>query len=248
MSGTAALGLPRMVDATKVATALAAKGGVPDLVNSFERARRIISCYADLQFAKQACEALAEIEPAEDHKGGASATLRQSLMFSAVSYYARATVTQSKSKGKGERGPSRPVFDERLEAMHENVINIRNKALAHVYLDDVDGEDDWHSAKVLMIEKPGGWWPASVTISSHYDPQVVRDLRELIPVAIAQIDDRVRERQDRAVKLLSQAVAERPFDLQFEDFAVDLVETFGSEEAAYTFYSGLMGQGPAAQL
>lgn len=225
---------PLMVDAQLLAIALSKNPSAhPDLVRSFERARRAISCAVDLEHAQDNCDALARLEPVAEHKQQFDDTIRQALMFSALSLYTRATLTNGT---QGERGPSSISYDSPYDDMHKEIVDIRNMVLAHVYIGREVGGHEWHSARVVLVQDEDEWSPLSLAASSDYSPEAIETLRKLLPIATAQIKQRVEERQNIAMDRLRQSYpAGETFN--FDEIKFDLAEFVGGEEAAQRFWS-----------
>lgn len=153
------------------------------------------------------------------------------LLMSAVMLYARATGT---SGSQGERGSISIIGKLTADQLddHETLIEIRNRALAHVYAGEVTADGVWHDERLFAVDCGAiGWQPASVTKRFQFNQSTFDRLRRQVPVAHALLLARFHERIGQLTDLLNRrndATAEL-----FESHLFNPVEIFGSVEGVW---------------
>jgi hypothetical protein len=230
--------LPDFTDLRQIALALPEQGKFEDLRHAIESVWRAQSCNADLRQAADACDALRELRSSPRKRGSlARATTENALLVTGVMLYARATGTSGKM---GERGSiqidqKQLTSDQRDD--HARLIDIRNRALAHVYRDTPIGENFWHEDLIFAVDRAElGWKPAvgSNRISFHLET-FDRLLRQL-PVADALLMRAFHRRMDAMTRMINAASA--PLDL-FLRFRFDPLEKFGGVKAVEQILAGI---------
>lgn len=175
--------LPDFCDLIALADALEQDSGKVRLVDTIRRAGRAQSCRADLELAKNSCEAIAQFDlPSMTATILHRQTARNALLMNAILLYARATST---GKKLGERG-STSIEDRlppELRADHRQIVNIRDRAYAHVYANEPIGDRIWHREAIFAVRIDDEWQPASITRRIQENPKVLQQLRKLLPLA-----------------------------------------------------------------
>ena len=153
------------------------------------------------------------------------------LLMSAVTLYARATRT---SGSQGERGSVSIVAKlspAQLED-HEVLIDIRNRALAHVYSGEATADGVWHDERLFAVDCGDiGWQPASVTKRFQFNQSTFDRLLRQIPVAHALLLARFHERIHQLTDLLNRSDA-ATVEL-FESHLFNPVGLFGSIDGVW---------------
>ncbi|MBB3348335.1 hypothetical protein [Sphingomonas sp. BK069] len=229
---------PIAIDLARVASRLNDQVACPDLVKVIERTRRVASCVVDLEHAADALKVLADLDP-QALPDSVVRPLRQSLLYSALSWYARATSTAAQ---RGERGSFAPRFDARLAEMHGKIRHLRNTAFAHVDFDAEGHDFSWHSACVALVMDGVRQGVFSIAASSDYDPEISDMLTELVPAAHEQMLELESKARGTAVRMLAD-VAGDGFEVTMEDDALDLAHHFGSDEGGAVYLRALLDQG-----
>ena len=234
--------LPVTVDLMKLAASLEARGISRSLAGSLRTAWRAQSCLADLRHAQGACDSF----DALSHLAGTPDAptlfhLRSGVLASAVLLYTRATSTSSGKKterGAVQLDASKLTTDQRAD--HDAIVRVRNGALGHVESGSKIVGDYWHRDFVFAKQMADGNWnvaAASTSIGVH--DATLAALRRVLPVAVAQLEEKCRKRLEGAMQII------RDLDLKSEDllrYQVNPVEWFGSIEAALMALSGKPGE------
>lgn len=239
--------LPVVVDLMKLAASIEARGGNRKVSGALRNAWRAQSCLADLKQAQSASDAFAAFAGQSEHLDPATLFQTQSALISmAVILYARATSTGG---GKGERG-SIQLDAGKLTAEqqqdHEMLVRLRNGAIGHVETGARIAGDVWH--RDFLFAKStgaGNWGVASASLSVGFQVEVAEALRRQVPVAMALVSTRSRERLDKAIAALREQGLN---DRKLLKHQVDPVEWFGSIEAALLALSGGEGEETSAWL
>jgi hypothetical protein len=214
------------IDLSLAAEALKKDDGDRALLNAIERVRRLASCAVDLEHARKACAVLDRLEEA-DLPDTDKRPIKQSLLYSAISWYIRATWTSAR---KGERGSFAPKFDGHLAAMHDQIRDLRNGALAHVNFDaDNGGDHPWHNACVALVADGERSAVYAFAGSTDFDESVQQILAVLVPAAQQQMAGSLDDARRSVEKMVAMAtVGGVEFDI--ERYGVDLRLLFGSIE------------------
>lgn len=229
---------PDFTDLRQIALALEGNAELEELRRTIESAWRAQSCNADLRQAADACDALSALRRSPRQRNSlARATTENALLATGVMLYARATATSGQ---RGERGSIQ--LDEKSltaeqRADHTVLLEIRNRALAHVYRESPIAENFWHEDLVFAVDlAERGWKPAvgSNRISFHV-PTFERLLRQ-ISVADVLLMRAFHKRMDAMTRLINEASA--PLNL-FLRFRFDPVQRFGGVQAVEQILAGI---------
>jgi hypothetical protein len=232
------MALPHFTDLRQIAVALKGNADFKELRHTIEGVWRAQSCNADIRQAADACNALSILRQSPRRRGSLDrATTENALLVTAVLLYARATGTSGQT---GERGSiqldQKNLSPGQLDD-HVRLLNIRNRALAHVYRESPIGDDLWHEDLVFAVDMGElGWKPAagSNRISFHV-PTFERLLRQ-IPVADALLMRAFHKRMNAMTRMMNEASV--PLDL-FLRHRFDPVAAFGGVQAAQKIIDGI---------
>jgi len=229
---------PDFTDLRQIAHALENNSAFEQLRQTIESVWRAQSCNADLRQASDACDALSDLRRSPRQQNSlARATTESALLATGVMLYARGTGTAGQ---KGERG-SIQLDEKNLTkdqwADHAVILEVRNRALAHVYRDSAIAENFWHEDIMFAVDlAERGWKPAvgSNRISFHV-PTFERLLRQ-IPVAETLLMRAFHKRMDAMTRMINEASA--PLDM-FLRFRFDPVQKFGGVKAVENILAGI---------
>jgi len=224
--------LPRFTDLRAVARDLSGSPQFAKLDKAIRQTAMVQSCVGDLSLAKTTCEALAELRASPRKRGSVHrAATEFALLMSAVTLYARATRT---SGSQGERGSVSIVGKLTADQLedHEALIDIRNRALAHVYSGEATADGVWHVERLFAVDYGDiGWQPASVTKRFQFNQSTFARLLRQIPVAHALVLARFHERIRQLTDLLNGS-NDATVEL-FESHLFNPVEIFGSVDGVW---------------
>jgi hypothetical protein len=152
-----------------------------------------------------------------------------------VLLYGRATVTNT---GRRERGAITIAAGLTLEQLadHEALLEVRNRAIAHVYLNETVGGEAWHHGLVFFIESGEGWRPAGASKSYQFHRETFERLKRQLPIAANLIRSRFRHRADAIATALNEGGV--PIEL-IEANLFDPIECFGSAAAVARILEGM---------
>ncbi|TCP95872.1 hypothetical protein C8J46_11127 [Sphingomonas sp. PP-F2F-A104-K0414] len=173
------------------------------LVNIFYQAELVQGCGADVLQAAACLRSLDELEATIKDILPHHKTLQQALINSAIILYARGTHPGAESGGRGAV-KTKKLLPNELRPLHDAIIEVRNKAVAHVHLGN--GLDAWHQTFAVMAPtgNAGGWQPAMVTRAHIYNRDVIDKLRILIPAVEAIFQERYQDFLRQAAKLFNE--------------------------------------------
>ncbi|HTU13051.1 MAG TPA: hypothetical protein VMG08_19335 [Allosphingosinicella sp.] len=151
--------IPQFTDLRKIAVALEGNADFNELRHTIESVWRAQSCNADIRQAADACEALQVLRRSPRQQPSLTrATTENALLVTGVLLYARATGT---SGGKGERGSiqlDHKNLSQEQRTDHAILLEIRNRALAHVYRESPIADNLWHEDLVFAVDlEELGW-------------------------------------------------------------------------------------------
>jgi len=179
------MGFPDFTDLRRIAAELTGNKEFDKLRKLIEQVWRVQSCITDLRQSADCCDALTTLLISPRQKQSASrATTENSLLMSGVMFYARATGTSGQL---GERG-SIKLDDKKLTTEqridHKNLLEIRNRAFAHVYRESPIASNLWHDDMVFAVDLADqGWKPAVSSSRISFHVLTFQRLLRQIPVA-----------------------------------------------------------------
>jgi len=157
--------------------------------------------------------------------------------MSAVMLYARATRTSGQTNERGSIQLAESKMTPEQNADHINLLEVRNRALAHVYRESPIASYIWHEDVVFAVDlAEQGWKPAvgSNRISFHV-PTFERLLRQ-IPVAEEFLMRAFHRRMNATMQMMNDGSV--PLDL-FLRCRFDPVAKFGGVKAVEHILAGI---------
>jgi hypothetical protein len=230
------LELPRFTDLRGMAGDLSDNPLYRKLATTIGKAATAQSCASDLAQARTVCQALDALLASPRKKGSIERSATENaLLMTGVLLYVRATST---SGGKGERGSidisSKLNEDQLID--HKALVEVRNRALAHVYSRELVANDLWHEDQLFLVETEQGWKPAAATKRFQFHRPTLDRLRNQVPVASALITAIFHKHTNRLTELLSS----NPVELAlFEKNLFDPIPFFGSEQGVLSALAGM---------
>jgi hypothetical protein len=242
--GQSKMTLPRFTDLRGIVRDIQDDPAYPGLANTIRRASTAQSCVSDLRQAETCCEALEALLLSPRKKGTMTrSTTENALLMTGVLLYARATST---SGSMGERGST--DISSKLDAAqlieHEALLEVRNRALAHVYSRTMIADGVWHDDTFFLVETDQGWKPAAGTKRFLFHRPTFDRLRRQLPIAGRLVKEVYHKRLNRLTDLLSENPVEWAI---FEKNLFDPIQFFGSEQGVLNALAG-MSDGEASGL
>jgi hypothetical protein len=198
-------GLPTFVDVNALLGEFSALPAAGKLTKAIKKAMLYQSCRSDLAQAASSMDALKNLQRSPRKSGTIEKTTTEAaLLTQAVILYVRATHGSGK---RGERGSVqiRAKLSPELQNDHDLLARLRNRALAHVYHDEIIGNEIWTEQAILLIEQDdGGFRPCVTTRTSQVSGPVGAALLRLLPVANAMVGTIARDHLDKLVEALNQ--------------------------------------------
>lgn len=228
--------LPRFTDLRGMAKDVEGESEYERFGIFVQKAAFVQSCLTDIVQAKSCCDALENLRKSKRKTGTIEKTSTENaLLSSGVMLYARATSTGG---SVGERGSSQIKKslneDQRLD--HEALIEIRNRAFAHVYTDQSISNEVWHEDKIFLVETNAGWKPASFKRTSQFHKLTFERLKRQLPIADSILITRFHSHINQLTKILTES----PLPLSvFENNLFDPVKLFGSKEQVRKALDGM---------
>ncbi|HET9510016.1 MAG TPA: hypothetical protein VFO80_02605 [Sphingomonas sp.] len=210
------------------------------IVGALDTAALAQACGADLSQSAASVAALDEMEAMPLPHSMTARIARQALLHSSILLYARAT----HGKGEGGRGAVQQVkslLPAHLRQDHTDLINFRNRSVAHVHSGDTP--DSWHQSYAFLVPVPGSaaWQPAMTTRSLMQNKEAIASLRRVLPAAQKILYDRFQNALNSAME---QMQTEQP---DIEPFLVDPQSLLKDPEVAAALLS-TQGNGTSATI
>lgn len=229
---------PDFTDLRQIALALKNNTQFEKLRRTIESVWRAQSCNADIRQATDACDALNTLRRSPRQRGTLiRATTENALLVTGVMLYARATGTSGKERERGAIQLDEKKLTPEQQVDHTALLEIRNRAIAHVYREDLIANNLWHDDIVFAVDMADrGWKPAvgSNRISFHI-PTFERLLRQ-IPIADKLLMRAFHKRMDAMTRMINEASV--PLDL-FLRYRFDPVKKFGGINAVEHILGGM---------
>lgn len=231
---------PRAVNLSIVRERLVEAGALSKLAEAIRVTLNAQSCLIDLQQSAGSLAALQEIminsflENAAVPSEQSRKVVESALLENAITLYVRATHSGA---DKGSRGSiqiaGKLTTAEKTD--HQTLIDVRNKAVAHVHQNkDVWGKSR-HRGVILLVECEEGWRPGAAASRVTFDRDLVGCLIRQVPVATriisSQVDGLFRKLADLII------LNESDYDLQkaLKDSEVSLSDFFSSGDEVTKF-------------
>lgn len=216
--------LPRFTDLRAISAEISDQPAYEKIARIIDRAARLQSCTSDLAEAWTCVEALDELLRSPRKRGTLTRQATESaLMKTAVMLYARGA-------GGGGKPDERGSFDIRSQLDgtaledHETLIDVRNKALAHVVPGKVGG-DIWHAEVLFAIEHHPAWLPAAASHRIQFNRKVFEQLKRQIPIGREILTGKFHD----AIGKLITTLNDHPLPVAiYERHLMDPAKTFGS--------------------
>jgi len=207
------------------------EGTSRELQSVLAQTRSLASCARDLANAQDALDALDAIVALSDPLPRYAQSSKEALLYFAVSCYHRATLGGSK---KGSRPPIALKLSPKLQAMHVDVGKLRNKALAHVHLEEEHLGSTWHSAMIALVMDGIELDVVPIAMTTDFDSGVVECIAALLPPAQEQVEEKLNASLGELVSRFSELI-HVGMEIPATDAVIDLKELFGSRERGEAF-------------
>lgn len=229
--------LPTFIDLRALQSKIGSFGPNRALKRHIERALRAQSCVADLSQARDCLALLHGLSPSTQPAATAAPMMIETaLIVHAILLYCRAT---GGNNARGERGSV--TVHEQLTAEqkidHNLIIQVRNRALVHVYSNEILADDVvWHNDVIFGVMSGKAWDVGVASNRIQFSLALVARLDGLVPVVWDLLYRRFQDRMGELTDFVNAATIHR------EDWVAcffDPVEKFGSEEATRNVLAGM---------
>ncbi len=217
------------IDFRQMAEAVADLPGLEHIAHALEGCWRAQSCHGDLNEAEEMIEALGAFlanEEAFDHRF--LMAIKNALLANAVMLYARATATIGTGGERGAITISQKHLTEEQHLDHLKIIDVRNRANAHVYRDELVADELWVKTTVFGVINLDESSIAVGALSnriSYHEPTYHR-LARLIPVVKVVIKEKC---EDKFAKIMAKLDGSGIPHSIFHQCNFDPVERFGED-------------------
>lgn len=234
---------PPFVDLRALQSKIGSFGPNSPLRRHVQRALTAQSCVADLSQARDYLALLHRLGTAtQPPEAAAPMMIETAMIVQVILLYCRAT---GGNNARGERG-SMTIIEQLTPAQkedHKNVLQVRNRALVHVYSNEALADDVlWHSDVIFAVLADESWAAGVASHRIQFSPSLVARLDRLVPVAWDLLYHRFQDRMGQLTDFVNAATIDR------EDWVAsffDPVKRFGSEKAVQSVLDG-MGKGLAS--
>lgn len=207
------------------------EGTSRELRSILVQTRSLASCAKDLDSAQEALDAIEAIVGLPDPLPSYAQSSKEALLYLAVSCYHRATLGGSKNGG---RGTIALKLSPELQAMHVKVGNLRNKAFAHVHLEEEHLGSTWHSAVIALVMDGVELDVVPFSVTIDFDSGVVECIATLLPLAKEQVMEKLNASLGELVSRFHELV-HVGMEIPADDAVIDLADWFGSRERGEEF-------------
>jgi len=229
--------LPRCTDLSALAAAVEGQRDYARLGTLIKRALLAQSCGSDLKQAQSIFVAWDHVRQSPRGVGTPNRNATEAAqLFACVSLYSRGTWTSTNKGARGSINIAHELSPDQL-SKHCEIIDVRNKALAHVYSSPVAG-DIWHDDLLIAVEAESGWSVGGASRKTLKHGPTWENLRIMLPIASSILERRIVERMNKVSDLLN---ANRIQNSELEAHMFDPVVRFGSLEAAQSMMPGGSG-------
>ena len=219
--------LPAFIDLRALADDLAGKSEYRRLRSALDGAGKAQSCAADLALAQTHCDALTQMLPSPRRRGTLTRQATEgALLQLAVILYERATQAAS---SRGERGSIkiRDHLTPEQRRDHDALVRIRQRALAHVYPNEVVNEQVWQYDVMLAVEQGLAWQPVAATKRVQFNLATFQRLERLLPDVYAMMIARFHKHLAKAMQIMNDSPLPQAL---FDKHRIDPVTVLGSRE------------------
>jgi hypothetical protein len=199
------------------------------LVDHIRRARDLRSLCVDLEMALESLDALDALWRAStENIELIKSTTESALLCNALVLYVRATKTSSDERGGFDL---RPRFSEVEKAVHQELSDYRDKAIAHFGSGGIN-RVEWQAELVVLQYNGQESKPAVVTRRKMVDRKLAQRARTQIDTALALLRVLTLERLDMVTEAIDKARAVDPdFNKLLDQYPLNLNIFMTSEEA-----------------
>jgi hypothetical protein len=227
--------LPEILDLTAIVRELSIIGGGELLERKLNAALRAQSCLADLRQAEAMCKAIDSLMRSARGKGSPQRDdTEAALLITGVIFYARGTGTGGHIDERGSIKVTSSLPSDASKADHQSLLDIRNKALAHVVNGTVV-ERAWHEDFAYLVRQPGGWLPAAASKRIQFDHATYARLKRQVPIVIDILRAKCTKKIDAVTRAINQLGVSEETVLRHR---VNPDHVFGSLENARTALAG----------
>jgi hypothetical protein len=221
--------LPAFIDVRLLYSNISGQPELAALGRTIRRALLFQSCRADLAQAETCIAALKQILSSSRKKGTIErAATESALLMQAALLYQRATDGNGRRNERGSVGVKSKLPAEMIQD-HELIVNLRNRAIAHVYHDEQIGEQIWSEQAILLIEQEAGFQPCVTTRTSQFNAKIFESLVRLLPNASEIVRLRSVEYLNKLVESLNASGISLEFLMKNQ---IDPCQFFGTLERA----------------
>lgn len=220
------MALPHFVDLERLANELSGDDRYRRLTAVVRKAALAQSCKADIEQAKSVVQALKLLLASPRKRGTLErAATENALLFQAVILYVRATATSGQL---GERGSIsiREMLTEEQRDDHQALIDLRNRAVAHVYSGEAVAGDVWHRQALYLVETEKGWVTSAAVVRLQLASETMERLKSLLPVAQSLLLARFHRHTNAITALMNEHGVSV---VAFDRCPFDAIAFFGSE-------------------
>ncbi|RWN68716.1 MAG: hypothetical protein EOR99_06075 [Mesorhizobium sp.] len=201
-----------------------------ELIRAIKAFHAVESVGLDLTDVAASVQLLKDIDKAisdqTSHTGNA-------LLTHAVIVYARATHAQAINRfNVGVTG----AYNEALKAKHREIIDLRNKCMAHFG----PGKDHWHDEHVIYLETAKGNGLTVTHRRTNFSLRTIKELDALLKVAIPHVKKLQLDRATDLGSILHKSdkqtwdlIDKQPFDIEVF-FDIPGMKARAWDEAAFT--------------
>lgn len=218
---------PAFIDLRTLADELADKHEYRRLRSELDRAAKAQSCDADLALAETQMEALA-VSLGSPRKRGTliKQATEGALLQMAIILYERATAAAGK---RGERGSIglRDLLTKDQQQDHDAVVLVRQRALAHVYPNEIVAGVIWQRDLLLGVADGRSWQPLAATKRIQFNQQTYERLGRQLPITRALLLERFRAHLTKAISLMKANPLPQAI---FDRHEIDPIAAFGSRQ------------------
>lgn len=226
--------LPQFIDLHALAETLSSDPKFKRLKPVIKDAVLRQSCVSDLSQAETALETLTAITRTDQKSSLESRAVEHALLTHVILLYCRATAGNGK---RGERGSVniRHHYSSQLCTDHDVIVDVRNRAIAHVYTGKSVDDHIWHEGLLFLLQTDDGLLPCGTTRSTQLNANVLQKLSRLLPPAIDLMRAKFIESTNRLVEILNQNGV---MDTVINEHSFDPVAFFGSLDVVEQVIAG----------
>jgi|GEM_PF-935691 len=236
-----------MVDSTFNLTALSerlfAEGRLQPLTGKIRRAQDLASLHTDLTIALESLDALDALLATSHLDDFAKTVTEFALLNNVLIHYARATKTTSEERGKFDL---RSRFDEEQKVVHQELVDLRDKAVAH-FGSGGSYRGSWQVEVVILQVAGEIVKPAVATRRQTMDKKLVRRARKQIETAHdlireisnQKISDMTAELNKLGPDIFEKEILQHPLNLDMMMASPEAAEVVRTSAAQGGYVKGI---------